>query len=61
MDIKQYAQRALTLMDLTSLEDNDTDEKIRQLCANAVTPFGHTAAVCVYPRWVRIARSKLPP
>ncbi len=59
MDIKQYAQRALTLMDLTSLEDNDTDEKIRQLCANAVTPFGHTAAVCVYPRFIGVARDAL--
>ncbi len=59
MDIKQYAQRALTLMDLTSLEDNDTDEKIRQLCANAVTPFGHTAAVCVYPRFIGVAHDAL--
>ncbi len=59
MDLKAYAQRALTLMDLTSLEDNDTDAKIQQLCANAVTPFGHTAAVCVYPRFIGVARNAL--
>ena len=59
MDLKAYAQRALTLMDLTSLEDNDTDAKIQQLCANAVTPFGHTAAVCVYPRFIGVARDAL--
>lgn len=59
MDLKAYAQLALTLMDLTSLEDNDTDAKIQQLCANAVTPFGHTAAVCVYPRFIGVAQDAL--
>lgn len=57
--IKQHAKLALTLMDLTSLEDNDTDAKIQQLCANAVTPFGHTAAVCVYPRFIETAHQAL--
>ena len=59
MDLKTYAQRALSLMDLTSLENNDTEAKIQQLCANAVTPFGHTAAVCVYPRFIGVAREAL--
>lgn len=56
---KQYAKRALVLMDLTSLEDSDTDEKIRQLCAQANTAFGHTAAVCVYPRFIQTAQDAL--
>ncbi len=56
---KQYAKRALVLMDLTSLEDSDTDEKIRQLYAQANTAFGHTAAVCVYPRFIQTALDAL--
>ncbi|MDU7867654.1 MAG: deoxyribose-phosphate aldolase, partial [Pantoea sp.] len=31
-DIKQQALRALKLMDLTTLNDDDTDEKVIALC-----------------------------
>jgi deoxyribose-phosphate aldolase len=53
------ARRALPLLDLTSLEDSDTDAKIRGLCARAVTPAGHVAAVCVYPRFVALSKAAL--
>jgi len=53
---EEYALRALTSMDLTSLGENDTDDIIRDLCARAVTPRGHVAAVCVYDRFVPLAR-----
>ncbi|MGR3806281.1 deoxyribose-phosphate aldolase [Pasteurella testudinis] len=58
-DIKQTAKLALSLMDLTSLNDNDTDEAIIALCGQAKTEFGSPAAVCVYPRFVPLARKTL--
>ncbi|WP_148254547.1 deoxyribose-phosphate aldolase [Aidingimonas lacisalsi] len=57
--LSQAAQRALTLMDLTSLNDDDTDRSIRQLCARVSTPAGHPAAVCVYPAFITTARHAL--
>lgn len=59
MDLKDYAKQALSLMDLTTLNDDDTDEKVVALCQQANTPFGSPAAVCVYPRFVPIARKTL--
>ncbi len=56
---KDWAKLALSLMDLTSLEDNDSAEKIRALCQDATTPFGHTAAVCVYAPFVGVAKQAL--
>ena len=57
--LKQIAQQALSLMDLTTLNENDTDEKVIALCQQANTEFGTPAAVCVYPRFVPIARKTL--
>ncbi|OOS00182.1 deoxyribose-phosphate aldolase [Haemophilus paracuniculus] len=59
MTLKQVAQQALSLMDLTTLNDNDTDEKVIALCQQGNTEFGTPAAVCVYPRFVPIARKTL--
>ncbi|PIE41972.1 MAG: deoxyribose-phosphate aldolase [Gammaproteobacteria bacterium] len=58
-DNKYWAGQALSLMDLTSLEADDTVDKIHDLCLSACTPFGHTAAVCVYPQFVKVAQSTL--
>jgi deoxyribose-phosphate aldolase len=58
-DLKQAALRALKLMDLTTLNDDDTDQKVIELCANAKTALGNTAAVCIYPRFVPIAKKTL--
>ncbi len=58
-DLKQAAQTAIQLMDLTSLNDNDTDQVIIDLCHQALTPAGHTAAICIYPRFIPIARKTL--
>lgn len=57
--LKTSAKQALSLMDLTTLNDNDTDEKVIALCRQANTAFGTPAAVCVYPRFVPIARKTL--
>jgi deoxyribose-phosphate aldolase len=45
----------ITLLDLTSLNDDDTDERIVALCEKATTPRGHVAAVCVYGRFGALA------
>ncbi len=58
-DDKYWANLALSLMDLTSLNDNDTDDIIHDLCIAANTPYGQTAAVCVYPRFVKTAIATL--
>lgn len=58
-NLVQAAQQALNLMDLTSLNDNDTEDKIIQLCQQAQSTAGNTAAVCVYPRFVPIAKKTL--
>lgn len=52
---------ALSMVDLTTLEGQDTPEKVQALCRKAMRPFleqpdlPHTAAVCVYPNMVPIA------
>ena len=58
-DLKASSLRALKLMDLTTLNDDDTDEKVIALCHQAKTPVGNTAAICIYPRFIPIARKTL--
>lgn len=57
--LKAAAQRALNLMDLTRLENDDSPEQVIALCRSANTVAGHPAAVCVYPRFVSVARDTL--
>lgn len=58
-DLTAAAQRALGLMDLTTLNDDDTDEKVIALCRQANSPAGHTAAICIFPRFIPLARKTL--
>ena len=65
--------RAITCMDLTTLSGDDTDERVRRLCAKAKQPIQHdlvrrlgiedlkiqVGAVCVYHRFVETARRAL--
>jgi len=65
--------RAITCMDLTTLSGDDTDERVRRLCAKARQPLEHelvrklgveelkiqVGAVCVYHRFVETARRAL--
>jgi deoxyribose-phosphate aldolase len=65
--------RAITCMDLTTLSGDDTDERVRRLCAKARQPIRNdlskqlgiegldikVAAVCVYHRFVETARRAL--
>ena len=58
-DLKTAALRALKLMDLTTLNDDDTDQKVIELCHKAKTAVGNTAAICIYPRFIPIAKKTL--
>jgi deoxyribose-phosphate aldolase len=51
--------RALSLLDLTSLNDDDDDAAVNRLCERAMTAYGPVAAVCVWPRFVRLCQRRL--
>ena len=53
------ARRALPLVDLTDLGSDCTHEAIDRLCERAVTPRGTVAAICIWPRFVSHAHSRL--
>lgn len=55
IDLRARSRQALQLIDLTSLNDDDTPEKIIELCHQAHTEAGNTAAVCIYPRFIPVA------
>lgn len=58
-------KRVLSMIDLTTLEGQDTPGKVSQLCYkakhlhDALPDVPHVAAVCVYPTLVRVARREL--
>ena len=54
------ARIALACLDLTSLNDGDTDADVQTLCERATGPHGAVAAVCVWPRFARLARERVP-
>lgn len=58
-DTKAIALRVLALIDLTDLNDDSTAEAVTALCAKAQTPHGSTAAICIWPRFIRTARPLL--
>lgn len=58
-DRQTLSRQLLGLLDLTSLGEDDTPQRIEALCARAVGPQGQVAAVCVYPEHVTTARRAL--
>lgn len=58
-DLKETAQRALACLDLTDLNDDTTETNVLALCDRAHGPYGRTAAICIWPRFVAAARKKL--
>ena len=58
-DMKAVAQRALLLMDLTSLTNTETDQDIIDLCNQAKSLAGETAAICIFPRFIPVAKKAL--
>ncbi|MBX3605565.1 MAG: deoxyribose-phosphate aldolase [Piscinibacter sp.] len=54
------ARIALACLDLTSLNDDDTEAQVDALCARAAGPHGRPAALCVWPRLAAHARGHAP-
>lgn len=59
-DLQAAARTALACLDLTSLNDTDTEADVARLCERAQGPHGAVAAVCVWPRLAAFARARLP-
>ncbi|MCI0473869.1 MAG: deoxyribose-phosphate aldolase [Ignavibacteria bacterium] len=60
----EYAEKTVTFLDLTTLEGNDTFEKVRNLCGRALSPLKSNrgikcAAVCIYPRFISTVKEAL--
>src|ERR1700688_2929764 len=53
------ARRIVSLMDLTSLNETDDEAAIVRLSGLAVSKAGSVAAVCVWPRFIPVARNAL--
>jgi dienelactone hydrolase len=53
---RALAARLLSLLDLTSLSEDDTSAQIEALCRSAVAAPRLPAAVCVYPEHITTAR-----
>lgn len=51
--------RIISMIDLTSLNDDDTEADVHALCDKAVTVKGHVAAVCIMPAFVALAVERL--
>ena len=58
-ELQRSAKEAIGLMDLTTLNEDDTDEKVIALCRQAKSPAGNTAAVCIYKQFIPAARKTL--
>lgn len=57
--VADIAARALAVLDLTSLGEDDDVARITALCESAQGPGGLPAAVCVYPEHIGTARQAL--
>src|SRR3546814_6721049 len=57
--LKAVAARAIRLLDLTSLNDNDTDTTVAALCKRTTLAPQPVAAVCIWPRFIALAGSIL--
>jgi deoxyribose-phosphate aldolase len=55
------ARIALACLDLTSLNDGDTDTQVIALCERADGPHGKPAALCVWPHLAQVAVRHAPP
>jgi len=57
--LAEIALQALQLMDLTSLTDQESNEDIIALCQQAKSRVGNTAAICIFPRFIPVAKQQL--
>ena len=56
----EAAALALRCLDLTNLNDDCDEDAIEALAARATTRHGTVAALCVWPRFARLARASTP-
>ena len=52
MDDVSAAKILIGCLDLTSLNDKDTENDIHNLCKKAITPYGNVAAICVHTKFI---------
>lgn len=60
----EILKKAISFLDLTTLEGKDTKDRVAELCAKAINPYPllnlpSCASVCVYPSLVSFAKSKV--
>ena len=60
MDDVSAAKLLISCLDLTSLGENDSQYQIEDLCNRAHTPYGNVAAVCIWPKFISLAKQHLP-
>ena len=58
-NLHSMAKQILSLIDLTSLNDNDTEDNIKNLCQNTTNAYGYVPAICIYSRFVQYAKELL--
>lgn len=56
MSLTAVAQQTLGLIDLTTLNDNDTNETVIELCKKAKTDFGSVPAICIFRQFIPAAK-----
>lgn len=59
MDDVTAAKHLIRLIDLTTLNIDDTENRIEKLCAKAQTQYGNVAAICIYPKFLPLAKRLL--
>lgn len=57
-EMKDNIKLLISCLDLTSLNDDDTEQSILHLCDQAMK-YGPVASVCVYPKFISLAKAKL--
>jgi deoxyribose-phosphate aldolase len=57
--LRRTARRVIPVLDLTNLEEGCDEAAVRGLCEKARTRFGPVAAVCLWPRFVPLAKVAL--
>lgn len=58
-DRRALAGRVVPLIDLTSLNEDDTPERIVSLCGQVQTGQMYVAALCIYSRFIGLVRKQL--
>ncbi len=55
----EAAKVLIRSLDLTSLNRDDTEAGIKELCTRATTPYGAVAAICILPDFIPVALNML--